>query len=70
MSKAIRTMYKKRGVKPPDGKGIHTKKFHSCVSKCAQRQGGKTKGKVNCYAVCMANLGVRKAVKKGHRRGK
>ena len=33
MSKGIKAIYQAAGQTPPDGKGIHTKKFHSCVVK-------------------------------------
>lgn len=68
MSERIRKLYRKKGIKPPDGKGVHTEKFHRCVTECASKQGGKTKGKVNCYAVCMASIGATGAVKKSHRK--
>lgn len=68
MSKEIRALYTKRGLTPPDGKGIHTRDFHSCVAQCKanQRKGGRKK--VNCYAVCMSSLGKTRAVKKSHQR--
>lgn len=31
MSKAIRALYKKAGVKAPKGRGIHTLRAHTCV---------------------------------------
>jgi hypothetical protein len=57
-------MYKNAGMEPPHpGKGIHTKKFHKCVTDVGE------KGKVdNPQAVCMASLGKEKAVKKSHQR--
>jgi len=62
-SEDIKAMYRKAGMKPPKGKGIHTKKFHRCVT-----QVGK-KGKVdNPYAVCMSSMGRDAAVKKSHQR--
>jgi hypothetical protein len=65
VSKKIKAMYRKAGMKPPKGKGIHTEKFHRCVTKV-----GKRGGVTNPYAVCMASLGKKKAVKKSHRRKK
>lgn len=63
-SEDIKKMYQKAGMKPPHpGKGIHTKKFHSCVT-----QVGKEGDVDNPYAVCMASLGKDKAVKKSHQR--
>lgn len=32
MTKAIRELYRKKEIKPPDGKGIHTKKFHDIAT--------------------------------------
>ena len=63
MSKDIREIYRKRGVTPPDGKGIHTPAFHKIVA--GIKAGGKADG-VNPYAVAMAQLGKKKAVKKSH----
>lgn len=65
MSKQIREIYRKKGVTPPDGKGIHTPAFHKIVA------GIKASGQkgVNPYAVAMSKLGKEKAVKKGHRQG-
>ena len=58
-------MYRKAGMKPPNGKGIHTAKFHRCVTKVGKKGGVK-----NPHAVCMASLGAKKAVRKGHRKKK
>lgn len=60
-TKDVKAMYKKAGMTPPDGKGIHTKKFHKCVTSV-----GDEKGK-NPYAICMDSLGKEKAVKASHR---
>ena len=64
MGKRIREIYRKKGVKPPNGKGIHTEKFHRIVA------GIKASGQrgVNPYAVAMAKLGRSGAVKKSHRK--
>jgi small subunit ribosomal protein S15 len=58
-TKDVTAMYKKAGMEPPHpGKGIHTKKFHKCVTSVGK------KGEVdNPYAVCMSSLGKEKAVK-------
>ncbi|MFA5068172.1 MAG: hypothetical protein WC466_09115 [Candidatus Izemoplasmatales bacterium] len=61
-SKDIKSMYRSAGMKPPKGKGIHTKKFHKCVTSV-----GKTGSTDNPYAVCMSSLGKEKAVKSSHR---
>lgn len=60
----VKQMYKKAGMAPPkQEKGIHTKKFHKCVTSV-----GKDGGVDNPYAVCMASLGKDKAVKKPHQK--
>ena len=63
MSERIRQAYRLAGLKAPDGKGIHTAKFHRCVIKVK-----KSGSAVNPYAVCMSSLGSKKAVKKSHRK--
>lgn len=70
MSKEIKDLYRKALSKgasniavPKGRKGIHTKKFHRAVTSIA-----KSGSAVNPYAVAMARLGKRKAVKKKHRR--
>jgi len=76
MSKRIMALYEKKGITraegKPIGKGIHTFKFHKCVTEIAEKQGGiidKSKqGGVNAWAVCMKSLGREKAVKKAHLR--
>ena len=62
MSKAIKALYSEAGVKAPEGKGIHTKAFHSCVV------GYLKKGLSYNEAAkrCMGGLGRDKAVKKSH----
>jgi hypothetical protein len=65
MSKKIRAIYHRAGLKPPDGKGIHTEKFHRCVVK--RKKSGNA---VNPYAVCMESLGKEKAINPSHRRSK
>jgi len=61
-TKDVDAMYKKAGMEPPHpGKGIHTKKFHKCVTSVGEK-GGK-----NPYAICMSSLGKNKAVKADHR---
>lgn len=70
MSKEIKDLYRRalaRGAKniavPKGKKGIHTKAFHSCVTKVA-----KSGSADNPYAVCMSRLGREKVVKKPHRK--
>lgn len=70
MSAKIIQMYRKAGLTPPKGRrGIHTRKYHSCIVQCAIGHGRKIKGKgFSCWAICMSALGKKKAVRKGHRR--
>lgn len=70
MSKEIKNLYRKalaKGAKniavPKGSKGVHTAKFHQCVTEVA-----KNKDVGNPYAVCMQRLGKEKAVKKVHRK--
>ena len=61
-TKDVYAMYKKAGLEPPHpGKGIHTKKFHKCVTSVGDEDNK------NPYAICMAKLGKEKAVKASHR---
>jgi len=71
MSKDIKKMYRQKGLTPPKGKGIHTKKFHKCVVdvKVKKREQGKSEqDQPNPYAVCMKSMGREQAVRKEHRR--
>ena len=63
--KVITAMYKKAGLKAPVGKGEHTLKFHSCVTKV-----GKKVGLKRAYPICMKTLGRNKSVNKSHWRSK
>lgn len=68
MSEAIRKLYSSKGLTSPDGKGIHTKKFHDIASSImAQKKAGKS-GAINPYAIAMSQLGKAGAVKKEQRR--
>ena len=62
MSQDIKAMYRRAGVKPPDGKGIHTKRAHSCVVNYLK----KGISKDEAWKRCMGGLGRNKAVKKSH----
>jgi len=66
MSKRIREIYKKGGVasKAPNGKGIHTEAFHSCVVEYLKK-GFSYK---EAAKRCMGGLGKKRAVKKSHQR--
>ncbi len=61
MSEEIRKIYRGKGLTPPDGKGIHTRKFHEIASSIMKKGGAKEP-----YAIAMAQLGRNKAVKKSH----
>ena len=67
MSKYIRELYKRKGVTPPDGKGIHTKEFHDVATSIKRDNPGYSMSR--CYAIAMGKLGRDKAVKKSHREG-
>lgn len=60
--------YKKRGLKPPNGKGIHTRKFHE-VSAAVMKK-GNVKDRSHAHAIAMKQLGKKKAVKKSHQQFK
>ncbi len=62
MSKTIRDAYKKAGLKPPKGKGVHTLQAHKCVIRYLK----KGFSKEEAWKRCMGGLGRNKAVKKSH----
>jgi len=66
MSEAIRKIYRKKGVKPPDGKGIHTKKFHEMATSI--KRDNPSYSMERCYRIAMGQLGPKKAVNPSHRR--
>jgi len=39
-------------------------KMERCVAKCKTRQGGKAKGRYNCYAVCYTSIVGKKRKRK------
>ena len=65
MGKEIKKLYTSKGLTPPKGKGMHTKKFHEIASAVMAQ-----KTAYNPYAVAMAKLGPEKAVNPSHRRKK
>ena len=65
MSEAIKAIYKRAGVRSPDGKGIHTKKFHEMA--VAIKRSNPSYSMQRCYSIAMGKLGKEKAVKKSHR---
>lgn len=64
MSQEIRKEYHKAGLKPPNGKGIHTKRAHQCVINYQK----KGLSKNEAWKRCMGGLGSKLAVKKSHQR--
>ena len=71
MSRKIERMYRKEGLKPPNGKGIHTEKFHRCVVKVEGKiKAGKLPAGSSAHAICMASMGADAAVKPKHRKSK
>lgn len=65
MSEKIRQLYRKKGIKPPDGRGIHTEKFHDIATSI--KRDNPSYPMSRCYAIAMGRLGSAKAVKKPHR---
>lgn len=68
MSERIRKLYRKKGVKPPDGKGIHTEKFHDVATSIKRDNPNYPMSR--CYQIAMGTLGAKRAVKKLHRKKK
>ena len=66
MSKAIRELYRKKGVadRTPNGKSVHSKKFHDIVSSILSEH--KDYSYSRAASIAMSQLGRNKAVKKGH----
>jgi len=62
MSKNIIESYKKAGLNPPKGKGIHTLAAHKCVIQYLKKGVSKNEA----WKRCMGGLGRNKAVKKSH----
>jgi len=71
----VKALYKKTEFSPPEGKGVHTKKFHevatSIMKSLKEDPDVKDKSadaiKTSAYKMAMSQLGKDKAVKKGHR---
>lgn len=57
-------MYRKAGVPAPDGKGIHTEKFHAMA--IGIKKANPEYSMERAYAIAMSKLGRDKAVKKSH----
>lgn len=68
MGKLIKQLYKDKGVsdKTPKGRGIHSLKFHQCVSSVLRDNKGYSYSRA--ASICMAQLGADKAVNPSHRR--
>ena len=62
MSKAIKALYSKEGLKAPDGKGVHTALAHACVVGYLKKGFSKDEA----WKRCVGGLGRNKAVKKSH----
>jgi hypothetical protein len=62
MSKAIKDLYTGAGLTPPEGKGIHTKRFHEIAVSYLK----KGFSKEEAYKRAMGGLGRNLAVKKSH----
>lgn len=66
MSRAIMKLYEEKNVPKPDGKGIHTYKFHDIATSVKRDNPSYSMNRV--YAIAMGKLGKEKAVKKSHLR--
>ena len=64
MSKRIKDLYRRKGVKAPDGKGIHTHKFHDVATSIKKKNPRWSMSRA--YATAMSVLGRNKSVKKNH----
>jgi hypothetical protein len=62
MTASIKKLYTSKGLRPPDGKSIHTYAFHAMATELMK----KGFGKPNAYAIAMSKLGRNKAVKASH----
>ena len=63
----IVSMYIDTGFNPPaGGKGIHTEKFHRCVTDIGMKQGGLYEP-YNAFTVCMKTVGADDAIRPEHR---
>ena len=62
MTQAIRKLYTDKGLTPPEGKGIHTKRAHECVVKYL----AKGLSKDEAWKRCIGGIGRDLAVKKSH----
>ena len=60
----INAPYKKAGLKPPKGKGIHTIKFHKCAVAIASKN--PKLGLDAAYPICMKKLGRNASVNRSH----
>lgn len=66
MSATIRQLYINAGLTPPDGKGIHKRKFHQMA--VAIKRDNPEYSMSRCYSIAMGKLGAEGAVRKHHRR--
>lgn len=65
MSKEIIDLYRKAGLVPPKGRGIHTVAAHKCVIGYLKKGFSKSEAWRRCVGALKE-----KAIKKGHRRKK
>jgi len=64
----IRKLYTSKGLKPPKGKGVHTKAFHKCATGYAAKIKSGEMTQKEAYKRCMGALGKKRAVKPAHQR--
>ena len=65
MGKKIKQKYRNAGIAPPEGKGIHTEKFHEMA--IAIKKENPSYSMDRCYAIAMSRLGRNKSVNPSHR---
>lgn len=66
MSERIRRIYRRAKVTAPDGKGIHTERFHRMA--VGIKKSNPSYPMSRCYQIAMGQLGKRKAVRPSHLR--
>lgn len=64
MSQKIKDLYRKAGITPPEGKGIHTKRAHEAVVRYLKQ--GMSKDEA--WKRIIGGMGRDLVVKKAHRR--
>ncbi len=66
MTEAVKKVYRKAGVKAPNGKGIHTIRFHKMAA--AIKRDNPSYSMSRAYSIAMGKLGAGRAVRKSHRK--